>query len=351
MEKSLVNPIDKNATPKMEQSVETFLPSEQEKNIQEVFKFSPELKEIACDGLGIENDIKVQIINQRIDSSNGNMYTSLNVYYKGNKIIDTEHEVDSKSLFKLCSLKDGATFVSAVLLPEQLRGQGLYSKILQETANAINQKIKDSSTVFEDDLEIDYSISPSAKKVWDKLGNEIVPNYEAEKLYAKYIETIFPESKVKDIVYHSSPNKIDEFLSPEDEEYTKQQSTSTGCAGIYFSDNKNYTKRYITTDNMRAEGYTYPVLLNIKNPLIASQRYDDGFTPNTFSFVKVWHIDKEFKNYLDVNNFDSVISGDFLKNTTNRMEYVVLNPSQIHILGSKDDIERFKEFVSKNENK
>jgi hypothetical protein len=166
--------------------------------------------------------------------------------------------------------------------------------------------------------------------------------------YSEYLETVFPDSNIKDIVYHSSPNKIeDEFLSPETEGYSKQQTTSTGDAGIYFSDNKNYTKRYITTDNRNAEGHTYSVLLNIKNPLVASQRYDDGFTPNTFSFVKVWHIDKEFKSYLVVNKFDAVISGDFLKNTTNRMEYVVLKPEQIHILGSKQDIGKFKEFVSK----
>ena len=46
MEKSPVNTTNKTELPGVEQSVERFLLSEQEKNIQEVFKLNPELEQI-----------------------------------------------------------------------------------------------------------------------------------------------------------------------------------------------------------------------------------------------------------------------------------------------------------------
>lgn len=306
MEKPSIKAVNQIEPQKIELSVEQFSFSEQEKNIQEVFKLNPELKEIACKSLGIENDIKIQIINQRVDNSNGNIYTSLNVYYKGDKIIDTEHEVKTKSLFKLCSLKDGTTFVSAVLLPEKLRSQGLYSKILQETANEINQKIKNSATVFEDSSENDYSISPSAEKVWNKLGNEIIPNYEAERLYQKYLETIFPESKIKDIVWHGSDKKITQFRKPTAE-------LSLGKPAIYFR------KKFIK--HKKDSKISNAVIVNSEFPLIV-----EDFNEYSERRSRIFH--------------DSV----YIKNED---EFAVFGPEQIHILGSESDIEKFKEFVFK----
>ena len=49
MEKPPINPVDKVELPKAEQSVEHFSLSGQEKNIQEVFKLSPELENIALE--------------------------------------------------------------------------------------------------------------------------------------------------------------------------------------------------------------------------------------------------------------------------------------------------------------
>lgn len=366
MEKSPVNPANKVELPEAEQSIEHFSLSEQEKNIQEVFKLSPKLKEIACEWLGIENDTKVQIINQEIDNTNGNVYRSFNAYYKGNKIIDTKHEVKTKSLFKLCSLKDGTTFVSAVLLPEKLRGQGLYSKILQETANVINQKIKNSSTVFENDLEGDYSISPSAKKVWNKLGNEILPNHEAEKLYAKYLETIFPESKVKDIVWHGTRG-----------EWYKTEQFNTNLAGTSSNNKENTDGVYFIKYKQAASAFgdkktIFPAIIDIKNPNIvpltdfnkswtSKEKYSQMKNGDGIIAEQEKSPEEYYKEALDKYNeaqkdedemarrFSRKPGGpeDFYEEQLSTT-YVVYNPLQIHILGSKSDIEKFKEFVSKN---
>ena len=46
--------------------------------------------------------------------------------------------------------------------------------------------------------------------------------------YSEYLDSIFPESKVRDIVYHGSPDKnIESMLSPKDEGYKKQETTTT----------------------------------------------------------------------------------------------------------------------------
>lgn len=412
MEKLPVNPIDKNELLKTEQSVEQFSFTEQEKNIQEVFKISPKLKEIAYKRLGIENDIEIQIINQRIDNSNGNIYTSLNVYYKGDKIIDTEHEVKTKSLFKLCSLKDGTTFVSAVLLPEKLRGQGLYSKILQETANVTNQKIKNSATVFENSSENDYSISPSAEKVWNKLGNEIIPNYEAERLYQKYLETIFPKSKIKNIVWHGTTDK-QEVINNGFNEKRKSKEYDYSHGAIFATSSIQDAE---TAGTSKGKYDVVPLIINVKNLGVSRegkinkenidnlpfssedeinkiiQQNEENWNklgwkykilpnnilqltkPQEFKYHGIWNENNDLVLDLSYNNgfigqlkeadinilkssgLDGIIAVDehdlFGKQKVgNKSWYVVFESKNIHILGSKDDIEKFKEFVSENENK
>ena len=72
-------------------------------------------------------------------------------------------------------------------------------------------------------------------------------------------------SKVKEIVYHGSPNSISKFNSPEMNEYIKQETTTTGVAGIYFTNKKEIANLYQDLKNGGKNGYVYSVLLNIKN--------------------------------------------------------------------------------------
>ena len=50
-------------------------------------------------------------------------------------------------------------------------------------------------------------------------ANQITPQQkqQAQQLYSQYLDTIFPNSKVKDIVYHGSKNK--EAVLKEHEKY------------------------------------------------------------------------------------------------------------------------------------
>ena len=125
---------------------------------------------------------------------------------------------------------------------------------------------------------------------------------QAQQLYSQYLDSIFPDSKVKDIVYHGSDTTFDEFLE----------------------DNLNYfgTKEI-------AKGYganLYPALIEIKNPY-----YEDGGNLSNQSYEDLY------------DKLDESGSDGFISNSKNL--FVPKTESQIHILGNKQDIEQFKKFV------
>lgn len=123
-----------------------------------------------------------------------------------------------------------------------------------------------------------------------------------QQQYSQYLDTIFPDSKVKDIVYHGSDTKFEGFLE----------------------DNLNYfgTKEI-------AKGYgknLYPVLIDINKPY-----YEDGGNLSNQSYEDLF--DK-----LDESNSDGFVSN-------NKKLFVPKTEEQIHILGSKQDLEGFKGYI------
>jgi hypothetical protein len=132
--------------------------------------------------------------------------------------------------------------------------------------------------------------------------------------YSQYLDTIFPDSKVKDIVYHGSDKKFDNFLK----EFARKDRPY-----FYFS--------FIEEANMYKEAregsYVYPVILNVKN-------YASGYTPD--------ELDVDVVNNLIKKGYDAVAG----RGWTTREEIAVFELEQIHRLGSKQDIKGFKEFVS-----
>jgi hypothetical protein len=318
MEELPVTPLNNVNIPKTEKSVEPFSFSEHEKNIQEVFKLNPELKQIACDSLGIENDQDIIIEVGRNKENVLGKIQDINVYYKGEKIIDCDNQDGSK--LYLVTKEDGTSYVGDIFMPTELQGQGLGKKILQKVSDTLNTKIVPTY------LSTGGFTSDDAKKMWGKIGNEILPNHETEKLYAKYLKTIFPKSKIQDIVYHSSSNKIEKFRD--------------NFFGTYFS----YSPIQGTYGNI-----INCALLNVENPLIKPQTRDSNEVKEMYN--------KDYRNYNNPISFSPEGIGRYKNDasmesstvTKEGIQIRVRNPEQIHILGSKSDIEKFKEFVSKTQ--
>ena len=151
-------------------------------------------------------------------------------------------------------------------------------------------------------------------------------NIGTQEQYSQYLNTIFPNSKLKGIFYHASPNKFSQFRDP----------YGSGLSHIWFSEKpiKNTYGNEI-----------YSVVLDIKNPLSEFE------TDNNYS--------KELRSYENPTNPDWVnnhhITGElpsFKYDGTIRISTVddgksitVRNPKQIHIVGSKEDVEDFQKFV------
>ncbi len=152
--------------------------------------------------------------------------------------------------------------------------------------------------------------------------------------YARYIETIFPQSHVKDIVYHGGT------LIEGDRGKDSFTGELGGKHGLYFTGSKSRARSYIKSGNKeyQEKASVHSVVLNIKNPL-------DKKVWSKWKFGLDKISDKELST-MHEHNADGMIEKDFLSRFTQyNTQYVVLNINQIHILGSKYDIEKFKDFI------
>lgn len=146
-------------------------------------------------------------------------------------------------------------------------------------------------------------------------------NIGTREQYSKYIDTIFPNSRIKNIVYHSSPNKFEKFRE--------------NMFGIYFS--------YSPILNTYGDKI-YSVVLNVKNILNIPDSVEARETYN-----------REYRNYnnpthftdegIGVYKYDASIEPSTV--TKEGVQIRVRNPEQIHILGSQKDVEMFKTFLKK----
>jgi poly-D-alanine transfer protein DltD len=143
-----------------------------------------------------------------------------------------------------------------------------------------------------------------------------------EEQYSRYLDTIFPNSKIKNIVYHGTKSKFEKFNTRPD---TTSGSRYANEAAFFTLD-RSLADKY----GKDRDGKTLFILLNILNPKIYSTGLD---------LSKPRNISNQVRTTLQSQGFDSV------QNMRYENEIGVFEPEQIHILGSKQDIEGFKKFV------
>ena len=176
------------------------------------------------------------------------------------------------------------------------------SNIFESVSNAIKDFLKRTFNFEISNTLLDSTFNAVKNTIKNK--NQITPQQklEAQQLYSQYLDTIFPDSKVKDIVYHHTYRKFDEFR---DKTYPAQKYS-------FALDIKDWK-------DSRGD-VTLFVMLNINN--------------------------------LQIRNVNGIFAEDVKSDAIfSRMPggkvIDVKNKEQIHILNSKQDIEGFKEFVSK----
>jgi hypothetical protein len=228
--------------------------------------------------------------------------------------------------------------------------------------NILNNKIDELILSKKEGSEM-YQLTSIKEGVNDVFKqNPELSNIGTKELYSQYLDTIFPDSKVKDIVYHGTPkiskNNAHERLHLWDlyqddliteEEYNERikqfpenpviekfdkskigsQSNSGLKKGFYFSTNKKVAL-WNKSNNL------YGAVVNSGNP----QVIEGGNKKIEFSKLKeaTEKGDVVYKNTIDALENNTELLGNTV---------VVQEPEQIHILGSKQDIEGFKKFVNK----
>lgn len=166
------------------------------------------------------------------------------------------------------------------------------------------------------------------KELFDK-NNELGKIGTMEQ-YDEYLNTIFPDSKVKDIVYHRTPVEFDKF--------DKTKIKASNGKRFYFSpfNTGRYGKNLVVA------------ILDIKN---LADPYDEEFIKNvnkehpeyTEGKSQYFYLPAQIYNKADKYGYDGV----FAFKDSNDDEYSVYEPEQIHILGNKNDLEGFKKFCDK----
>ena len=167
----------------------------------------------------------------------------------------------------------------------------------------------------------------------------------SKEQYSEYLKTIFPNSKTPNIYYHGGKRGIETFKAPNDYDFQKNKGVNSGTKdyGIYFTGDKSIAK-YYSKGYSKSNRQIYPVLLNTQ----------ESYKTNKFLALNLRRLLGS-----TVLNPQSITEKDF--NTTlkgkdsviwhgEKGEIIVFNPSQIHILGSKSDVEGFRNYV-KNQGK
>ena len=191
--------------------------------------------------------------------------------------------------------------------------------IIDENLNIIQTPIKEGvNSIFEENTELS--------------------NIGSQEQYSQYLDTIFPNSKLKNINYHGTeyPQKFEKFDSRLSGTQTKEDLITKG---FWFTYQKEVAEDFGSN--------VLSVLLNIQNTYRAETKIT-----KSFPYIKTFPDQVESVNKAIKEGYDSAFI-DVLENLESGQgttELVVFEPEQIHILGSKIDIEGFKRFVKNNPN-
>jgi hypothetical protein len=216
------------------------------------------------------------------------------------------------------------------------------TNLLERIINFVKKLIdKQTNTLF------DFT-SASVTNYINNLEDKVIENYYSEseltpqqkqqalQLYSQYLDSVFPDSQVKDIVYHGSKTKkpTDIFV----ETFIGSNNKLLGAGkGFYFTKDANYSKVY---------GETTSSIIDIKNPTdFNSSEYDT--VQELEAAVK--GLSNKGDGVIDSRENFYYPKGEEKVKLSTSPDYIVFKPNQIHILGNKQDIEGFKKFVNKDE--
>jgi len=203
--------------------------------------------------------------------------------------------LNKKEPFKNKLLANPFTSIAGTMYTSIAVPTGKQRKASPEKFVSELEKTKDSDPT-------QYSIKEVFKKTPElsKIGTE--------KQYSEYIDTVFPKSKVKDIVFHGGNAGIEQFSKERLGEKTQAESSKMG---FFFSGNEDVSLTYIQKTYLTEVGKLKSFIDDYNNKVSkAKEEYDD----------------KSSEYFRLLNEADKILNKiiDFIKKLTNH-EYVSNN--------------------------
>lgn len=260
------------------------------------------LEEISTDGL-IDNKKLADLVSKEVKRRD--LPESVSA------IFDNYGQLDYERFEQSVSPQLVETLIYSLLRKRIVRPQFPGEQYIQVSSAIYDAPVR--SSIKKEGVDFVFEQSPALKEIG------------TPEQYSAYLDTIFPNSKVKDIVYHGTRSQFEKFEKREKEKYSIENETQTNSLlnGIFFTDRQTALDNY--TDGNK---YIKSTIVNIQNPFISNDRRD--------------------VSNKNVKNKDGVITTEFIGDTVADV-FVVFEPEQIHILGSKQDVERFKNFVNERD--
>ena len=155
--------------------------------------------------------------------------------------------------------------------------------------------------------------------------------------YSKYINTIFPKSQEKNIVYHDT--RSDEIEGGK----LRPSTDGTYGEGIYVQMKREFGGTY--------GGKTLSVIINTRKAYPFNTGMNGGpstlfnkFLDKHRNSKKSYWVDlakQEFREYIIKDGYDAIRTREEGGNSF----YILFEPEQTHILGTQEDIEGFKKYL------
>ena len=282
--------------------------SEVKEGVAELFESNPELAAEVYEALGFKvsnSSINLdKIINTKVGESVTLFINNIPVKYKR----VSENYFEGKQITK----KQETDFINSV----------------EATTTPIEEFIENEGT------EVRYPLDKFINFYLNKLPkNQITPQQkqEAQQKYSEYLNTVFPDSQIKDIAYHWARVPFELY------DKSKRVALSSDLGEyLNLSVNPNTWKDYAAR-TAEGEPVKQTYILNLKNPIITKDFYAKYFVGETER--DQFESDQEFWKFLE-KNYDGILQ--------NQGEQLAVFNDETNALrlGSKKDIQGFKDFVS-----
>lgn len=203
---------------------------------------------------------------------------------------------------------------------------GKPSKLFQNIFNVPILSLEDSIEIYKNTFAEKVKQTEKSNKNVDFVFNQNkeLSSIGTEEEYKQYLDTVFPNSRVDNVVYHGTKRDFDNFDEQQiGTESDKNKTIGDFGEGFYFTEVLTRAQGYATDmQTGKQVGRVISALVNIKNPDNSSQKTREQLLADGNDGVIVSYGNRKYD------------------------EIVLPNASQIYILGSQEDINNFRKWKS-----